>query len=329
MKRHSIFSKKRPYDYSLLWIVLLFLAFLLFARSAYPLPDGEESYFLDLHRFLPPSFAPIASFFLFIMGVIVVRVTSNVYVLNDESERSKSTLLSLLLLFLFPCSLGSNPAFSALPFWGMAHHTLYASYREKSAPFEITNCAIALSLATIVWPPSILLLPIMIFNIIDLQAFSWRNLLAFFFGYIAPLILLALIAVMTGWSEDLLLSLQAMMRLEIIGYSTVSCGISLLMGGGVLVLLYLWAIGGAMMHLSKKKVKVLQLTATLMRTLFLLLGGVLFVQHLEGFLLLMILPTAMLLSGVIQRKKPFQILLILLMIILLVIWGSAYNFYSF
>lgn len=324
VKRHSIFSKKRPYDRSLFWIALLFLSALFLMRSSYPLPVLSQGYFLDLYPLLPSSFAPTVTLFLFLVGLLVVRVTSNVYVLDDEDERSKATLLSLLLFFLFPLSFGSHPALSAIPFWGLAHYTLYTSYREKNAPFEITDCAIALSLATIVWPPSILLVPIMLFNIIDLQAFSGRNLLAFLFGYIAPLLLLATILVMGGWQSAFLVSLEPMVQLQPIVYIDYLPSRVLFLGGGVLLLLYLWGIAGAMMHLSKKKVKVLQLTATLMRTLFLLLGGCLFTQHLEGFLLLMILPTALLLSGVIQRKRLFNILIILLMIVILALWSWLY-----
>ncbi len=330
MKRRSPFSRQLPYSRTLSGIVLLLFGLLLFVRSAYP-PSftSAEGYFLDVLRLLPPVIAPLVSVFFLFVGIVAMRITTNTYVLYDEMERNKSLPLSLLLILLFPISLGTHPALLVLPFWALAHHALYAAYRMDNAPFDVTNCAIALSFGTILWPPSLLLLPIMLFNMIDLQAFSLRNLMAFLFGYFAPFFLFATVILIGGWGEEFIHSLEPMIAFAPIGQNPLPNAPTLWIGGAILLLLSLAAAAATMIRLSEKKVKVLQLTATLIRTLFLLLGGLLFSQHLEGYLLLLILPIATLLSGVIRTKRSFNILSLLLIILLLLVWGLTYNLYSF
>lgn len=266
---------------------------------------------------------------IFIVGIVAMFVITNLFVLNNGQERQRIVLWSILLLLLFPRAFGANSAIWSIVPTALAHHSLCSSYRKENVPFRLTNCGIYLSVATLLWPPSVLLLPILLFNMGDIQSLSLRNLMAFLFGFLAPIFFTAALVYMLGWEMLWAEELQQICLWNPIWLLEPAHRIAPIISSLTLFALYLIGIGLNIFRNREKKVRIAQLMAMFMRPIFLAFGGLLFTQHLEGYCLLMLLPAAMLLASVISAPKVLHFVSAWLVVVILCVWSITYNLLTF
>ncbi len=313
MGRETEINKKK----SVWGTILLFLCFclILFLELYFPSQSLSTNYLLNPQQFFPDWAKLVWSLLLFFSGLLVFQFSSEITLLTNSKERYRSFLFSTLLFLLFPFAWGQNLVIAILPFFALYYHCLFTLYRQREVPFEITNCGLLLGVSILLWPPIGLLLPLFLYDFYQVQAFSIRNILAFFVGLFTPFFLSLSILYLLGDLSSFIAEFTVFFRESVFTIKTLGLMWGEILSTSLLLLLFVVGILINISSLKLEKVRIFQFWRVLLRSIFFFIPIFFYPRYATEFSLLTILPISVLMSRIDSRRG--KILLITPVVLLL------------
>lgn len=290
---------------------------------AHLLPSPSLSiWFIATPIELPQWVLSGAAVLLFASACLLARFLANAFVLYNEADSHWGTLLATLLFLLFPSSwIASTALLALLPYLGVIFY-LYNSYRHPDHPLDLTAAGVFTGLGLLLYPPFVVLIPIILFTAIDLRSLSSRSTISLILGLINPFIIAAPIVLYSESLPHLEQALQEIFTLHFIWQKGNELPTVQLIAVLITTSLYAIAILLGVIHLGEKKVRVRQLIAAQMRPILILPFGLFFSQHLVGLSLLSLIPASMTLALAFpaHRRKLRRFWTLILFASLLIVW---------
>lgn len=137
-----------------------------------------------------PMLSVVLAFVIAIIVATMMQRLNNRYIFVPQ--RSIIPLLLFVIVgFSFISLQHLSPALVAMPFIILSLNNVFSSYRKDYAEGDFFLAAFYISLSSIVYLPSLFFMLMIIFSIVVMRSFSWREWVAMLAGLLVPLVFLA------------------------------------------------------------------------------------------------------------------------------------------
>lgn len=138
------------------------------------------------------AYPMLSSVFAFVIAIVVVSMMhrlNNRYIFIPQRSVIP-ILLFVVISFSFISLQHLTSALVAMPLLILSLNSIFASYRKDYAEGEFFLASFFLGLASIVYLPSLIFILMIIFSILVMRPFSWREWVAMLAGVVVPLLFL-------------------------------------------------------------------------------------------------------------------------------------------
>ncbi len=136
-----------------------------------------------------PYISTYAAFLLAILVLVMMQRLNNRYIFVPQRSTIPA-MLYIIIAFSFTSLQHLSPALTAMPLLILSLSNLIGSYRKEYAEAEYFLASFYVALAAIVYLPSLAFVLMMMFAILVMRPFSWREWVAMLAGLVVPLFFL-------------------------------------------------------------------------------------------------------------------------------------------
>ncbi|MDR2358576.1 MAG: DUF6427 family protein [Prevotellaceae bacterium] len=260
--------------------LLLFVLWIPSLFSLAEIPSGETYQQMQAHSLWMGLLPPGTKIWTYIAFILTFISAASLLVLNNRHLFHPANEFLLPLLYvLFSSAIPATQWFSGiqavvlLNFLGL--HFLFASHQRLSGLAELFIASFCFSLASLCFPPALLLLLLLPVAIIILRTFAWRDWVISFFGALTPYAYLLFYYWMDA--RDIAIAREAFLTLLPQGLPDAPFGnIPLFVFfAGTAFLLFL-SLTHTLTKSSANKIKILHIRAIFRWMLLLIIAGIIF-----------------------------------------------------
>ncbi|MDR2801985.1 MAG: DUF6427 family protein [Prevotellaceae bacterium] len=259
--------------------LLLFVMWIPSLFSLAEIPSGE-AYQQMQARSLWLGLLPDTKIWTYIAFILTFITAASLLILNNRHLfHSENEFLLPLLYVLFSSAIPATQWFSGIQavtlliFIGL--HFLFDSHQRLSGLAELFTASFCFSLASLCFPPALLLLPLAPVAILILRTFAWRDWIVSFFGALTPYAYLLFYYWLSA--KDITTAKEAFLILLPQGLPDAFFGNTplLVFFAGTVFLLFL-SLTHTLTKASANKIKILHIRTTFTWMLLLVIAGIIF-----------------------------------------------------